>query len=179
MTPSAPAGPPAERRHAPRIVVMGASGCGKSTVGRALAERLGVPFADADDLHPAANVAKMAAGVPLDDEDRAPWLREVGRWLAAQPDGGVIACSALRRRYRDAVRGHVPRAEFLHLAGDRALLEDRVAARPGHFMPATLVASQLATLERPDPGQALVLDATGPAEHVARAVVDGLGLDLA
>ncbi|WP_372594204.1 gluconokinase [Actinotalea sp.] len=130
-----------------RIVVMGASGCGKSTVGRALAERLGVPFADADDLHPAANVAKMAAGIPLDDEDRAPWLRDVGRWLGAQPAGGVIACSALRRSYRDLLRSEVPHTVFLHLDGDRAVLEERVAARPGHFMPATLVASQLATLE--------------------------------
>ncbi len=129
------------------IVVMGASGCGKSTVGRALAERLGRPFVDADDLHPAANVAKMAAGRPLDDEDRVPWLIDVGTWLAGQPSGGVAACSALRRSYRDLLRSRAPMTVFLHLAGDQAVLEERVSGRAGHFMPAALVASQLAALE--------------------------------
>lgn len=128
-------------------MVLGASGSGKSTVGRALAARLDVPFADADDLHPAANVAKMAAGLPLDDDDRAPWLDAVGRWLAAHPAGGVMACSALRRRYRDMLRAHAAKVWMLHLAGERSVLEQRVAGRRDHFMPASLVASQLAALE--------------------------------
>lgn len=139
-------GAPATAPH-PHVVVMGVSGCGKSTVGAALAARLGLPFVDADDLHPAANVAKMAAGVPLDDEDRAPWLRAVGAWLADHPHGAVVACSALRRTYRDVLRAAAPGADFLHLAGDPSVVARRVGDRPGHFMPTSLVASQVATLE--------------------------------
>lgn len=126
---------------------MGVSGSGKSTVGSALAARLGVPFVDGDDLHPAANVDRMRAGVPLTDEDRGPWLDAVGSWLAAHPDGGVTACSALRRAYRDRLRVHAPAAWFVHLDGDPALVAERQAARRGHFMPASLQASQQATLE--------------------------------
>jgi len=138
----------------PPIVVMGVSGSGKSTVGRALADRLHVDFEDGDDLHPPGNVAKMAAGQPLDDADRAPWLATVGQWLAEHPNGGVIACSALRRPYRDALRGHAPSAVFLELDCDEAVLHERVAHRSDHFMPASLVVSQLDTLEplQPDEG---------------------------
>src|ERR1700750_1550141 len=99
------------------IVVMGVSGSGKSTVGAALAQRLRVPFADADDFHPEANIAKMSAGHPLDDEDRRPWLEAIGDWLAAHPGGGVMSCSALKRAYRDQLRNHCPEVEFLHLVG--------------------------------------------------------------
>jgi gluconokinase len=130
------------------IVVMGVSGSGKSTVGAALAQRLRVPFADADDFHPPANIAKMTAGQPLDDDDRYPWLEVIGEWLAAHPDGGVMSCSALKYRYRDQLRRHCPTVEFLHLSGTAEVIGGRQASRPGHFMPATLLASQFATLER-------------------------------
>ncbi len=130
------------------VVVMGVTGSGKSTVGAALATRLGVPFADADDFHPPANVAKMSAGVPLDDADREPWLRAIGEWLAARAGtGGVVSCSALRRAYRDALREHAPDAYFVHLHGDRETVRRRVAGRAGHFMPTSLVESQFAALE--------------------------------
>lgn len=140
---------------------MGVSGSGKSTVGVALAATLGVPFEDGDDLHPAANLAKMARGEPLDDADRRPWLDEVGRWLARHADGGVIACSALRRAYRDQLRAHLPSADFLLLTGDPEVIARRQAARRGHFMPTSLLASQLQTLEP-----------LGPDEHGVEVDVD-------
>jgi gluconokinase len=129
------------------IVVMGVSGSGKSTVGAALAQRLRVPFADADDFHPPANIAKMTAGQPLDDNDRYPWLEAIGEWLAEHSDGGVMSCSALKRKYRDQLRRHCPDVEFLHLSGTAEVIGNRQASRPGHFMPASLLASQFATLE--------------------------------
>ena len=129
------------------IVVMGVSGSGKSTVGAALAQRLRVPFADADDFHPEANIAKMTAGHALDDDDRRPWLDSIGEWLAAHADGGVMSCSALKRTYRDQLRQHCPDVDFLHLAGTPEVIGRRQASRPGHFMPASLLASQFETLE--------------------------------
>lgn len=126
---------------------MGVSGSGKSTVGVALAQRLGVPFVDADDLHPPANIAKMAAGEPLDDDDRRPWLDKVGEWLCDHRNGGVTSCSALKRAYRDQLRAHCPSVKFLHLSGSPELIRDRVAARTGHFMPAALLRSQFETLQ--------------------------------
>jgi gluconokinase len=130
------------------IVVMGVSGSGKSTVGAALAQRLRVPFADADDFHPPANIAKMTAGDPLNDDDRYPWLEAIGEWLAQRCEhGGVMSCSALKRKYRDPLRRHCADAEFLHLAGTPEVIGRRQASRPGHFMPASLLASQFATLE--------------------------------
>ncbi len=130
-----------------RIVVMGVSGSGKSTVGAALAGRLRVPFEDADDLHPQANIDKMSRGEPLDDHDRWPWLERIGQWLAEHSGGGVIAASALKRKYRDQLRHHAPDVEFVHLAGGRDVIEKRQASRPGHFMPSSLLRSQLSTLE--------------------------------
>jgi len=130
------------------VVVMGVSGSGKSTVGAALAQRLRVPFADADDFHPPANIAKMTAGEPLDDDDRYPWLEAIGEWLAARcADGGVMSCSALKRKYRDQLRRHCGDVVFLHLAGSPEVIGRRQASRPGHFMPASLLASQFDTLE--------------------------------
>jgi gluconokinase len=126
---------------------MGVSGSGKSTVGAALAQRLGVPFADADAFHSAANIAKMAAGKPLTDDDRYPWLDAVGQWLADHEDGGVMSCSALKRVYRDRLRSHCPPIEFLHLTGSPELIARRQAGRPGHFMPSALLQSQFDTLE--------------------------------
>lgn len=132
----------------PLVTVMGVSGSGKTTVGAALAQRLGVPFADADDFHPAENVAKMSAGIPLDDQDRLPWLRTIGRWLAEHAaTGAVVSCSALRRSYRDVLREAAPAQVFVHLHGSQETVARRVAGRPGHFMPAALVESQFATLE--------------------------------
>ena len=130
------------------LVVMGVSGSGKSTVGAAIAQRLRVPFADADDFHPPANVAKMSAGTPLDDDDRWPWLEAIGEWLVAHDtSGGVMSCSALKRRYRDQLRHHAQGITFLHLDGSHEVISARQASRPGHFMPASLLHSQFATLE--------------------------------
>lgn len=148
---------------------MGVSGSGKSTVGAALARRLGVPFVDADTLHPRANIAKMTAGIALEDDDRYPWLERIGEWLAGHRGGGVVSCSALKRKYRDQLRAHCPRAEFLHLSGSPELIGARLAARPGHFMPATLLRSQFDTLEP------LGVDEEGVTADVGRdvdAIVD-------
>lgn len=129
------------------VVVMGVSGSGKSTVGAALAQRLRKPFADADDFHPEANVAKMSSGQALDDDDRRPWLDAIGRWLADHEAGGVMTCSALKRAYRDQLRSHAPDVVFVHLHGEREVITRRQSTRPGHFMPASLLDSQFATLE--------------------------------
>lgn len=151
------------------VVVIGVSGSGKSTIGAALARRLNVPFQDADHLHPPANIAKMAAGAPLTDDDRYPWLDKVGEWLAAH-DQGVMSCSALKRAYRDMLRRYSPSAEFLHLRGGAEVIAARLAARPGHFMPATLLQSQFDTLEplgADEPGIAVDID-----DRSVDAVVD-------
>jgi gluconokinase len=137
----------------PPIVVMGVSGSGKSTVGAALAQRLRVPFADADDFHPPANVAKMTAGHALDDNDRFPWLEAIGEWLADHAHGGVMSCSALKRKYRDQLRNHCPNVEFLHLSGTPEVIGRRQASRPGHFMPPSLLASQFDTLKPLEPDE--------------------------
>jgi gluconokinase len=130
------------------IVVMGVSGSGKSTVGAALAQRMRMPFADADDFHPPANIQKMTSGKPLNDDDRFPWLEAIGQWLGVRcKDGGVMSCSALKLKYRDQLRRHCPDVIFLHLAGSPEVIGRRQASRPGHFMPASLVASQFQTLE--------------------------------
>src|SRR6476620_9178282 len=152
------------------IVVMGVSGSGKSTVGAALAQRLGVPFADADDFHPPANIAKMTAGHALDDDDRRPWLESIGEWLAErEPTGGVMSCSALKRSYRDQLRHHAHRVEFVHLEGSPAVIARRQSSRPGHFMPATLLASQFATLEQLAPDEhGLVIDVDQSVDEIVR-----------
>jgi gluconokinase len=150
-----------------RVVVMGISGVGKTTIGSLLADRLGVPFQDADDLHPPANRAKMTAGSPLDDRDREPWLEIVGRYLAGNPAGAVVACSALRRRYRDTLRRFDPGVTFVHLAAETGLIEERMRQRTGHFMPASLLASQTATLEPLEEDEhGLVVDARLPPETI-------------
>ncbi|MEV5779405.1 MULTISPECIES: gluconokinase [Streptomyces] len=156
---------PGARRRPPIVVVLGVSGSGKSTVGKAVAEELRVPFVEGDDAHPAANIAKMAAGHPLDDADRAPWLRSLAarvRRSAEAGEGLVIACSALKRAYRDELRAAAgPGLWCLHLALDRDTARDRVARRTGHFIPARLVDSQFETLEpleADEPG--LTVDAT-------------------
>jgi len=158
------------------LVVMGVSGSGKSTVGRLLAERLGAAFLEADELHAPESLAKMRAGTPLDDADRAPWLRRVAEAAGAQPGRVVVACSALRRSYRDLLRAGTGRpTAFLALEGPPALVAERLAARRGHFMPAGLLASQLATLEplgADEPGLRLEL---GPApERIVGAAIAAL-----
>lgn len=157
------------------LVVMGVSGCGKSTIGMLLADRTGALFIDADDLHPEANVAKMRAGAPLDDDDRAPWLAEVRDTMSAIADAGgssVIACSALRRPYRDVLAGAVGRVRFVHLDVLPEVLSGRVAARTDHFMPASLVASQLATLEAlGDDEDGVVVPVTGGPDDVVAAAL--------
>lgn len=154
------------------VVVMGVSGSGKSTVGAALAQRLRVPFVDADTLHPAANIAKMAAGEPLDDGDRYPWLERVGEWLAAHRDGAVVSCSALKRKYRDQLRAHCPGVQFLHLSGSAELIGGRLAARTGHFMPVALLRSQLDTLEPLDSDEAgMTVDVGRDVDAIVDAVV--------
>ncbi|MFE9480870.1 gluconokinase [Streptomyces spororaveus] len=159
------------------IVVMGVAGTGKTTVGRLLAEALGVPYAEGDAFHPAANVAKMSAGNPLDDEDRRPWLDAIGEWLhnSAALRGGVIAASSLKRAYRDRLRAAAPGAVFVHLTGDRPLIEKRMAERKGHFMPTTLLDSQFATLEplqADEPG--VVVDVFGSPEDITERALAAL-----
>ena len=129
-----------------RMVVMGVSGCGKSSVGEEIARLTSAQFVDGDDLHPEANKAKMGAGIPLDDNDRWTWLDQVGQVLA-RPEGAIIACSALKRAYRDRIRAVAPDTVFVHLNGSRELLWERMTARKNHFMPASLLDSQLAILE--------------------------------
>ncbi len=155
---------------------MGVSGCGKTTIGDLVARGLGLRFLDGDSLHPVENVAKMAAGTPLTDEDRWPWLATVGAELArAGSDGLVLACSALRRSYRDAIRAQAPETVFLHLHGSKEVLGSRLEGRSGHFMPAALLESQLATLEplgADEPG--VVVDIAVPVAHVVSDALEGL-----
>jgi gluconokinase len=151
---------------------MGVSGSGKTTVGRELARRLGVDYAEADEFHPPENIAKMSSGQPLTDEDRWPWLRAIAEWIRDHADsGGVVTCSALKRKYRDVLRTGGP-VFFLHLHGSRDLIARRLEARKGHFMPPALLDSQFADLEplEPDePGAVLDIDAP-PEELVDRAL---------
>lgn len=138
---------PITRNGAPsQIVVMGVSGCGKTTVGTLLGTALGLEFKDGDDLHPQANKDKMSAGIPLTDEDRGPWLDLVGQTLN-MPGGVVVACSALKRNYRERIRAAAPKTVFVQLQGGRDLLLCRLSERTGHFMPASLLDSQLQTIE--------------------------------
>jgi gluconokinase len=165
----------------PLVVVMGVSAAGKSSVAAALSRRLDVPWLDADALHPATNVAKMAAGSALDDQDRLPWLDIVGDRLAAAAGGGaglIIACSALRRTYRDRIRGHAEHAVFVHLSGSPEVLAERAAARVGHFMPASLLASQIATLEPLDADErGLVIDVTPPVDAIVEKAANWVETD--
>lgn len=154
------------------LVVMGVSGSGKSTVGAAIAQRLRVPFADADDFHPQANIAKMSAGHALDDGDRFPWLEVIGDWLATHEAGGVMSCSALKRKYRDQLRAHCPDVLFVHLDGTHDVITRRQATRPGHFMPPSLLTSQFETLELlGDDERGVVIDIDQPIDAIVEEFV--------
>lgn len=162
------------------IVVMGVSGAGKSTVGLALSDRLGVPFIDADNLHPRANVEKMRGGTPLEDADRWPWLEIVADAMrnTADTNGRVVcACSALRRAYRDCLRKRAGEpVAFVLLHGDKSVIAARQANRPGHFMPAALLDSQFATLEPFAPDEhGVVLDVALPVDEIVESAVSALG----
>ncbi|MEU4928913.1 gluconokinase [Streptomyces yokosukanensis] len=158
------------------VVVMGVAGTGKTTIGPLLAARLGVPYAEGDDFHPQANIDKMSAGVPLDDADRWPWLDAIGRWAHGRAGlGGVVSSSALKRSYRDRLRAAAPGIVFVHLTGDRKLIEDRMTQRRGHFMPTALLDSQFATLQPLEPDEAgVAVDVRGGPEEIAERAVRAL-----
>ena len=147
-----------------RVIIMGVAGCGKSSVGAGLAQALGATYEDGDDLHPQANIDKMSAGIPLDDEDRAPWLDLIGQRLKAAQSPLMIGCSALKRSYRDRIRAAAQNEIwFLHLSGTRAVIEARMSQRKGHFMPVSLLDSQFAALQPLEPdeqGQAVDINQT-------------------
>lgn len=168
----APTAPPGLA--APRILVMGVCGCGKSSVGERLAQALGLRYLEGDDFHPEANVRKMAGGTPLTDADRAGWLDTLAAELAdpLPPTGVVLSCSALKRAYRDRLRRAAPALQVVHLHGDPALLAGRLAQRRDHYMPPALLQSQLATLEPPAADEhALVLDVASPLDALVDAAV--------
>ena len=161
------------------VVVMGVAGTGKTTIGPLLAARLGVPYAEGDDFHPQANIDKMTAGTPLTDEDRWPWLDAIGAWAHDRDGlGGEVSSSALKRGYRDRLRAAAPGIVFVHLTGDRALIEDRMSHRHGHFMPTALLDSQFATLQPLQADEAgVAVDVSGsPDEITERAAVALEGL---
>jgi gluconokinase len=159
------------------VVVMGVSGSGKTTVAELMAARLGWQLAEADDFHPPANKKKMAAGIPLTDDDRQPWLRALRDFIDASPRSTVITCSALKRSYRDLLRSAHADVEFLHLHGDPELIRRRMATRRGHFMPTSLLESQLATLEPLQPGEpGVVVDISQPPERIVELAIRELGL---
>ncbi|WP_080578616.1 gluconokinase [Sinorhizobium fredii] len=160
-----------------RMVLMGVAGCGKSSVGAALANRLGAVYRDGDDLHPPENIAKMSKGIPLEDEDRWPWLTRVGEALQAGTGPTIIGCSALKRAYRQHIESTAGRpVTFIHLAGTVEVIEKRMKERQGHFMPPALLASQFAALEPPGPDEnAVSVDIDQPLDAVVEAIAAKLG----
>ncbi len=157
------------------LVVMGVAGCGKSEIGQRIAQAMSLPLIEGDDFHPPRNIEKMQRGQPLTDEDRADWLTHLGQALAQQTTGAVLTCSALKAAYRDQLRACVPNLRFVHLVITPAESLRRVASRPGHFYPPSLVASQFEALQDPagEPG-VLALDATAAPGDLARQAVDWL-----
>jgi gluconokinase len=161
------------------VILMGVAGSGKTVIGRALAAAAGLPFVDADDYHSAANVAKMRTGTPLDDADRAPWLAALHALVARAIDRReslVLACSALKQRYRQVLAGDLRPVRFVHLTAPEAVLRARLATRPDHFARPNLLESQLATLEPPSPDSALIVDATMQETAIVKHIHRELGL---
>jgi len=162
-----------------RWVIMGVCGCGKSTVGAAVARAFGVDFIEGDAYHPAPNVIKMSAGEPLTDDDRAGWLQALAREIAAaraRGEGIVVSCSALKRRYRDLLRQADPGLRFAHLQGSRGMIAARMQTRIGHYMPISLLDSQLRDLEPLQPGEAgLTLDTTQPPDALVASIIESTG----
>jgi carbohydrate kinase (thermoresistant glucokinase family) len=160
----------------PLVLVMGVSGSGKSTIGALVADALAIPFIDGDSLHPQANIEKMASGQALDDDDRWPWLAAVGATLADASGGGMaVACSALKRLYRDTIRAEAPHVVVLGLAGSREVLSSRLQRRSGHFMPSSLLDSQLATLEPLEPDESgLVVNIDAPVATIVSQATAGI-----
>jgi gluconokinase len=157
-----------------RVVIMGVAGCGKSSVGEALAQRLQIPYRDGDDLHTPEAVEKMRQGIPLTDDDRWPWLDRVARILATEAPI-LIGCSALKRAYRDRIRAGVGGpVTFVHLSGSRDLIAARMAARTGHYMPTSLLDSQFAALEPPGPDEAITVDIDRPLDAITDAILTQL-----
>lgn len=159
------------------IIIMGVSGCGKTTVGQALARRLACPFYDGDDFHPPENVAKMARGVPLDDADRAPWLSRLNALLherLERGEGVVLACSALKRRYREQLRAGNEGVLFVYLQGDFALIWERMQARPHHYMKAAMLQSQFDTLEPPGLDEAISISITIPLNDMVENILSAI-----
>jgi ribose 5-phosphate isomerase A len=175
--------PRAHRGAPPVLVVMGVSGGGKSTVAQELAARLGWPFEEGDELHPEANVAKMHAGIALNDGDRRPWLEAVAAWIdgqRAKGRPGIITCSALKRSYRNMIIGDRAEVRLVYLRGRRTLIAERLAGRHGHFMPAGLLQSQFDTLEEPGPDEdPLIIDIGPPAGQLAEEIIRLLGASVA
>jgi ribose 5-phosphate isomerase A len=169
----------AHRGRPPILVIMGVSGVGKSAVAQELAARLGWCFQEGDALHPEANVAKMHAGIPLTDADRQPWLERVAAWIddrRAKKQPGIITCSALKRSYRQIIIGDRPEVRLIFLRGSRDLIAQRLAGRSGHFMPASLLQSQIDTLEEPGPDEdPLTVDVEAPASQIAEEIIRLLG----
>lgn len=161
-----------------QIVVMGVAGSGKSTLAAVLAERLGCEMAEADTFHSPANVAKMSAEIPLNDEDRAPWLRAIAAWIAERDRASrsaVVTCSALKRAYRDVLRAASPRLFFLHLTGPREVIAKRMQHRPGHYMPVSLLDSQFSTLEPLAPDErGIVVEVCRPPDALATEALAAL-----
>ena len=161
------------------LIVMGVSGSGKTTVATALAQHLGWPCKDGDELHPAANIAKMRAGHPLDDHDRGPWLEAIAKWIDKWREAGtsgVIPCSALKRGYRQLLTNGRVEVRLVYLHGSRSLIAARLAARTGHFMPTQLLESQFAALEEPDPGEhAIRVEIDRPVSEIVAEVAAALG----
>jgi carbohydrate kinase (thermoresistant glucokinase family) len=165
---------------APRVLLLlGVSGSGKTTVGALLAGRLGWPYAEADAFHSAANVAKMAAGHPLTDEDRWPWLRAIRAWIDGQlahGERGVVTCSALKRAYRDVLRG--PGVQLIYLRGARDRIAERMASRQGHFFKPAMLDSQFAALEEPSPDEGVItISVEGTPVDIADAIVAATGVE--
>ena len=157
-----------------RVIVMGVSGCGKSSVGEGLSARLGIPYRDGDDLHTPVAVEKMRTGVPLTDDDRWPWLDRVAMVLASEAPL-IVGCSALKRVYRDRIRaGAGAPVRFLYLAGSREVIAARMAARSGHYMPTSLLDSQFAALEPPGPDEAVTVDIDQPLDAIVAALLQHL-----